>query len=171
MRPPEYARAAGTLVRSHDASLFERALVEGLLEKAPERAEAVLLAAGRRLAERDLAAFLAFAGRHFEGEPLEDVLRECLDGSTQRAFGLLRDVFGPTAAKDLLVHGRLVVRSRNGRSYAVRTDGEVREMKTWGYRCVVATGPAAHPLDVLIAKALTVRDHPERIHTLEVDRT
>jgi len=158
-----------TPTSSVTAAAVEEALVEAVASVAPDAVGVVVVEAAKRLGTRDSLLGLRFLGRHLEGEALLDAVREASDSATARALDLVRDVLGRDALQEVLREGRVVVASRNGRSYAVDLHGEVREMTTWALRCVVCRGPQVHVLDVFLAKALAVRDHPESISTLEGD--
>lgn len=86
--------------------------------------------------------------------------------SEKRALELIRKTLGDDALDQLKNEKCLVVRSRNGRNYIIRDDGEVSDSET-GRRCCVIVGGDLPRYDIILAKYLAIRDRPETIKTLQ----
>ncbi len=85
--------------------------------------------------------------------------------SERRSLELIRETLGDNALDQLKNEKRLVVKSRNGRNYNIRDDGEVSDSET-GRRCCVIVDGNLPRYDIILAKYLAIRDRPETIKTL-----
>lgn len=83
--------------------------------------------------------------------------------SERKSLELILETLGDGALDQLKNEKRLVVKSRNGRTYIIRDDGEVSES---GRRCCVKVEGNLPRYDIVLAKYLAIRDRPETITTL-----
>jgi hypothetical protein len=100
-------------------------------------------------------------------EKLAEAVVEYMRGARLRSLETLRLALGNEAAERLLSEGHITVKSSNGREYLIDTTGEVFDASSGDYVCVEVRNEEWLPrYDVVLAKYLVIRDHPEQISTL-----
>jgi hypothetical protein len=101
------------------------------------------------------------------GAQLAGLLADFLRRAEERSLETLRKVLGEEAARQLLEKGELPVRTPSGEEYVVTSSAEVYRRLPGGERspvCVQVEGGENLPrYDLVLAKYLTLRDHPELI--------
>ena len=101
------------------------------------------------------------------GAELAELLANLLHRAEARSLETLRRVLGEEAARQLLERGELPVRTPSGEEYVVTSSAEVYRRLPGGERspvCVQVEGGENLPrYDLVLAKYLTLRDHPELI--------
>jgi len=84
----------------------------------------------------------------------------------RRSLETLRRTLGDEVVNQLLRERRITVRSRNGGEYTITDSGWVLT-SSGRHVCVEVAGEGRLPrYDVVLAKYLVIRDHPEQIETL-----